>query len=137
MWTRTTVTVDFSDHWRIKDSPWTPPSGMTLDEAVSLIVRGIGPLRVSEALIIDSPNLSRSPSPVYHNDSPVSMSRSPSLDTDSESLVSSSGGLPLLGSPFAGHRIPRDDELFDDCLAKRIIASLDDCDCVTVSPSNL
>ncbi|KAF7978252.1 hypothetical protein HWV62_1072 [Athelia sp. TMB] len=113
VWTRTSVTFDFSDGWRAGDSPWTPPSGMSLDEAVGLLMRGIGPLRVLENPIIQSPAPTRTPSP----------------DSDAESAVSSSSGSLLLRSPFPTH-ISRDDAICEVCLTKCVIASPDDCDCV-------
>ncbi|KAF7977146.1 hypothetical protein HWV62_4557 [Athelia sp. TMB] len=139
VWTRTSVTFDFSDHWRVSDSPWTPPSGMPLEEAISCLIRGIGPLRVLENPIIGSPYPSANPSPSLGDDyeseagddyeSAAGEDHESAAGDDNESAATSSSGSALLFSPFA-QPIPRDDDICDVCLARCIIASPEDCDCV-------
>ena len=114
--TRTSVTFDFSEDWRVKDSPWAPPSGMSLNDAVSLLIRGICPLSVLETPIVANLRSSRSPS-------------LSSSETDGEFRSSSEASL----SRNPVEQSPCDDDICEVCLSKCVIASLDDCDCVAVS----
>ncbi|KAF7986630.1 hypothetical protein HWV62_26440 [Athelia sp. TMB] len=126
--TRTSVTIDFSTNWRTKDSPWIPPSGMPLEEAVDLLVRGFRPLDFSE-----SPDASRSPSPSVDGSSSTA-SPGPRIATESPHCPPSSRSpSPVLRAAIESLVDQTDEILCDVCLAKLFITSPMDCDCVPVS----
>ncbi|KAF7977623.1 hypothetical protein HWV62_3020 [Athelia sp. TMB] len=117
--TRTSITIDFSSKWRVRDSPWAPPEGMPLEEAVGLLIRGIRPLADDE---------SRSPSPTSSRPSrtPTPGPRSAQSPPCPPSSRSPS---PVLSSALET-LVEQDEEIIcDACLAQLIISSPLDCDC--------
>ncbi|KAF7967633.1 hypothetical protein HWV62_33611 [Athelia sp. TMB] len=118
--TRTSVTIDFSSKWRVKGSPWSPPEGMPLAEAVGLLIRGIRPLDSVE---------SRSPSPEfdYHSRTPTPGSRSATQSPPCP--PSSRSPSPVLCSALESLVDQDDETICDACLAKLVISSPLDCDC--------
>lgn len=104
--TRTTVTIDFSVNWCTEDSLWSPPEGMPLAAAITLLLQGLTP-RPGASSSSSHSSPSRSPSRGAMESPPCPPStRSPS---------------PLL---------------CDVCLERwQLIVSPSDCDCDREAPT--
>ncbi|KAF7975394.1 hypothetical protein HWV62_9611 [Athelia sp. TMB] len=125
--TRTSVTIDFSTNWHVKGSPWAPPTGMPLAEAVGLLIRGIRPLDSVESRSpspdFDHPSRTPTPGPRSATPGPRSATQSPPCPPSSRSLS------PVLCSALESLVDQDDETICDVCLAKLVISSPLDCDC--------
>ncbi|KZP17125.1 hypothetical protein FIBSPDRAFT_957461 [Athelia psychrophila] len=134
LWTRTSVTIDFSTKWRVEGSPWAPPSGMPIHEAVGLLVEGIRPFSVLDPPITESPITSRSPSPVGRGVITRDSHRSPSPFYENPSGPPSSRSVSPVLRADTEHL--EDEVICEACLTWQIMRARVSVECVCEAPED-